>query len=436
MTIAARRLAYSIAFVVFGLAAPLVVATTLGYRWLGWPGGFVRTGIVVIRSQPQANLFINGQARGATPRRVAGLTPGVYTLRLERTGYAPWQALVTLDPNSARVLGPVTLFPTEFTNSLVAEKLSQVMVDRDQTIMADVQTSGSAWTVRSVWPTNLAVSFELEQQPTNIVRSPRGQAWIFTTNLGMEVRLADRPEAGMKMVPAEALTWSQSSEQLFFGLRDGQLMRFDILTKTEEILGLATSLTASGETLWFTRKNDGTELWRQSALGRSTAVRVATIPGNWILQSGPSQRLWWQNSDTREAEMLSYNALTTALGRDPIGRLDQLFWQNAGQPPIWLDGVNLNTLANDRPVLLERSPNDYQDILWLDAPHLMLAVEPNRVTIKSVSTRQGHHQLMVQSLTASQTIVRVEPDQARLFVYDRLEQTLSQLRWDQPVANE
>ncbi len=431
MTLVARRLAYAAAILVFCVTAPLVVAMTLGFRWAGWPPGFIRTGIIVVTSQPKAELLIDGRARGTSPRRVAGLSPGVYTVRLERAGYASWQQLINLAPNTARVIGPVTLFPSQFGITEIQSGLTRILTDRDQAVIVDVRANGSTWQVGQVWPTNQTVEMALPAEPHSLIRSPHGQVWVFPTAGQTEVRLPAKPDAAWTIQPATQLAWTQASDQVWFGLRNGQLVRFDVLTQTEELIGPAVSFSVSGETLWFTRSAAGTELWRQPALGQNPAELIAGAAGTWELQAGPDDQLWWRNPATREAEWLTFNTLTTALGREPFGRVDRMFW-TTNQPPVWVDGVNVITWVNDQPVLLERTPNDYQAVRWLEAPHLLLSVEPAQIAIQSVSLRQGHATILTAPLTPDQSVVMLEPDQHRLIVLDQKRQALQLYRWDEP----
>jgi hypothetical protein len=429
MTLRTRRLAYSAAILIFCLAAPLVVALTFGYRWAGWPPGFVRTSIVVITSQPKAQLLIDGQPRGSTPRRVAGLAPGVHAVRLERPGYGPWQQLINLEPNSARVVGPVTLFPAEFRMAELQTGLTRVLTDRDQTVVVDVQVNALAWQVQQVWPTNQTVAVTLPAQPQDLVRSPHGQVWVFSTARQTEIRFPDKPGLAWAVPPTTQWTWTAGSDQVWFGLRDGQLIRFDGLSQTEENLGPALSLAVSGESVWFTRAGTGTELWRQPTLGQGPAVHVTTVMGDWELQ--PGNRWWWRNPNTREAEFLTFNTLTRSFGRESFGQVDRMFW-SGDQPPVWVDGVNLMTWVNDKPVLLERSSNDYQVIRWLDAPHLLVSVEPTQIAIKSVSLRQGHQTILTAPVSAERWLVWLQPEKQQLVVYARDQQALWLYRWDQP----
>jgi hypothetical protein len=64
----------------------------------------VKTGSITVRSTPsRANVFLGGKARGVTPRSLAKLPLGTYTIRVTRSGYQAQEKTVTItaaDPNA------------------------------------------------------------------------------------------------------------------------------------------------------------------------------------------------------------------------------------------------------------------------------------------------------------------------------------------------
>ncbi len=53
-------------------------------------------GIFVTSTPTQARLFVDGQPYGSTPAGIPGLTPGAHTVRVEATGYKPWEGRVAV----------------------------------------------------------------------------------------------------------------------------------------------------------------------------------------------------------------------------------------------------------------------------------------------------------------------------------------------------
>ena len=68
-------------------------------------------GLVVISDPPRADAFLDGRSLGKTPLAFEGLPAGIHRLTLRRDGFDPYEARVTLEPESphvvdARLSGP------------------------------------------------------------------------------------------------------------------------------------------------------------------------------------------------------------------------------------------------------------------------------------------------------------------------------------------
>lgn len=69
------------------------------------------TGTLRVNSIPSgASIYLDGIAKGVTPKTISGLTPGVYALVLEKEGYAPYEKNVTISAGRPTLV-TVTLPP-------------------------------------------------------------------------------------------------------------------------------------------------------------------------------------------------------------------------------------------------------------------------------------------------------------------------------------
>lgn len=111
---------------------------------LSWPLQFnrllIRTGMIIVESQPNdAIVFIDNEPQTffslnpwhdeyiTTTAKIRNVPPGEYTVRLERTGYWPWEKKVTVYPNQATTLLDVYLFksnPPELLTETATTELS------------------------------------------------------------------------------------------------------------------------------------------------------------------------------------------------------------------------------------------------------------------------------------------------------------------------
>lgn len=124
MSLYQRRLLFYSFFLLFILIAPFALLYATGQK-INWQElSIQKTGSLVIESEPNnADIFINNRRptafiqrlfnRNVMPRTTAtlsNLTPGPYVVRLELSGYFPWEKEITIKPNEVYNLGPVELF--------------------------------------------------------------------------------------------------------------------------------------------------------------------------------------------------------------------------------------------------------------------------------------------------------------------------------------
>lgn len=96
----------------FLISAPLVVLYTAGYRFDISHGRIVHTAVLNISSEPHNATVVVDQVpfSDRTPAVLETILPGEHLVRLEKTGYLPWETMLSFESREARVLGPIILF--------------------------------------------------------------------------------------------------------------------------------------------------------------------------------------------------------------------------------------------------------------------------------------------------------------------------------------
>lgn len=131
-----RRILPWIFAAAFLASAPVLVFYTAGYRWNPKKEKVERNGTLIIDSTPTgASISLNGkQTLEQTPVTIQNLRPGMYSIRVEKPSYLPWEK--TLEVESSLVAfatdiwlwkkGDPTVFPsptTTFTSFRQEEQL-------------------------------------------------------------------------------------------------------------------------------------------------------------------------------------------------------------------------------------------------------------------------------------------------------------------------
>ncbi|MEK7636821.1 MAG: PEGA domain-containing protein [Patescibacteria group bacterium] len=399
MSRSARRIYYSSAFAVFLVAGPLLVAWTGGYRWVNWRAGFVRTGALVISSDPRATVFLNGQPRGLTPQRLTHLRPGTYTVELKKNGWATWRRDVRIVPRTAQVIGPVSLVPPQFTSVKIDLGQAQDVIAADdrQTIFG-VTKNANDWSVQAVWPDPWPTSTRLPWRPTAVSVSPNRQTVVYRDDRAAAIVNKNRGDAVWLTAAPDAITWDPSSANIVYGRRDGTLYRYDALTQGVTALGSADSFSLVGDSLWVTRTAAAaTVITKQRTFGQSVPDVVIQLPDEWILADTGALTL--NNPKTREMTELRSDPLTNQVTTSSFGLVDRMWWTDRAQPPLWLNGSDLLTFDDrQRTILVDRYPQPPTAAWWLVPGHILLTFDGQTLRIASVSDRQGRGTLLERRL--------------------------------------
>jgi len=98
MTLKLRFSLIGIGIVIFLIITPVLVLYARGFT-IDWHNKkIVKTGAVVIKTDPaKALVFLNGKLQAnLTPRNIRFLSPGDYDIRIEKDNYQPWTKRLTV----------------------------------------------------------------------------------------------------------------------------------------------------------------------------------------------------------------------------------------------------------------------------------------------------------------------------------------------------
>ncbi len=408
MTIRARRVFYSLATVVFLIVGPSLLAVASGYRWAGGGRGFVKTGALFITSVGRAEVRLNGEDRGSTPKRFTHLTPGVYVVELRQAGSAPWQKIVRVAPEVASVIGPVALFPAQFqTKNLDSKQSAAIVSDPAATVAVGVSPSDQEWVAADLWSATMTTA-TLPKQPRAFLISPHDQVRVWQLPDQLAVRRRNSIDPPWLIERLTNIRWDTNSDQIFYGQAGRSIYRFDALAQTRTLLAAADSFTIANDELWTAEYQPTVTLLAHQALyGQAVAQPATNLPGRWDVVRSPATVILLQ----RQLDGLLADYRLTASGPvlRPLGSADDWWWLNGDEPPLWQRGVDLSMrLADGRTTLVDRGSSAYTNASWLVPGHILLTFDDRHLVIRSVSDRQGRAVLMQQTFDHDQRLLVVD----------------------------
>lgn len=289
MKIAQRRLLYAGATALFALIAPLLILSAQGYRFDVRAMRFLRTGGLVITSEPKrAQLLLDGTIlRETTPLTIFNLLPGEYEVMIRREGYQPWHDRVRVRSRVSTKIEAVLMPAVLNLTSLPVSNIASLAATNDGTKMAVLASTADGarlgiYDVRRRTYHQLAVI-----QPGAV---DDGEVLWSANNKFLAVRLANRrlivlQAANGVLEPLPALlpstiqkgSWDSRNDNFFYVVANETLWKIDLFSRT------ATALASPGvldvgfhhDSLWIVRRGETIEEIEKET--PNTRRRVITV---------------------------------------------------------------------------------------------------------------------------------------------------------------
>ncbi|MEK7516043.1 MAG: PEGA domain-containing protein [Patescibacteria group bacterium] len=138
MSRSVRRIIFIVFVLCFIATSIAVTLFAAGYRYNVTKQRFEKTGLIRVESVPRdAIIFVNGkQVRERTPARLARLLPGEYVVRLEKTGYLPWERRLEVQSGVVTFAGEIKLFRDEVPTLAVPGEIRSLSLSPDGNSLA------------------------------------------------------------------------------------------------------------------------------------------------------------------------------------------------------------------------------------------------------------------------------------------------------------
>ncbi|MDO8425169.1 MAG: PEGA domain-containing protein [bacterium] len=409
MPLALRRLLYSAFIAVFLAVAPLLVVYSMGYRYHPEKHRFERTGLIVLDGTPeQATVLVDGTVRATRlPARIGGLGENVYTLRVEQSGFHPWEQRVSVTSGHTTFATALRLFRIADPVRIATGTTARLATSADGHWAAWVRTEQGfeeLWLHDLVRDTRTLV-YRAPPQGITITWSPQDAMLLLHTAADTLVVDPDAPRVLLSLrtllshVP-NAVQWELESSSAVIAVAEGRLSRVHLATARAVTLPVPvpeTPFAVARATLYVVRQlanpHDRDSEIVAVPLDGSAPHTITTFPGSiarfvgmrdttLIAEQDTPLGVATMDIDTTDGTIVIQNGYA----RDARG--DAVLWRtNANE--LWMERGKPPTAT-----LLVRRDAPLVDTRWLpDAPYAMLATDrdihavaldhptPNRTTL-------------------------------------------------------
>lgn len=144
MTLTQRRIFLIVLMIIFIVATPMVILYSSGYQidWETWR--LQKTGGVYINAYPKgASISVDGTLKEVTStlflsqgKMISGLIPGTHTIKVEKTGFAPWEKNLEVKPNLVTEARNIFLTPVNKEAIVVVDGINDFIISDSQALIA------------------------------------------------------------------------------------------------------------------------------------------------------------------------------------------------------------------------------------------------------------------------------------------------------------
>ncbi|MFH1564750.1 MAG: PEGA domain-containing protein [bacterium] len=162
MNLIRRRILYITFIIVFLAMAPLLLMYTNGYRYDFKKGVVIKTGILILESNPQkVNVYINNELKYTkTPIDRASLLPGLYEIKITKNGYYPWTKKLKIESNLTTFAQDVILFKKSTSVKIINGNFNDFTISKDN---AKIITLWQDEATAEIW------EYKLKEQSSNLL---------------------------------------------------------------------------------------------------------------------------------------------------------------------------------------------------------------------------------------------------------------------------
>lgn len=273
---------------------------------------FRKTGMIIFTSRPNgANVTLDGkkvkQKSGSSlfPSKIAGLSTGDYTLRLEKAGYLTWSKIMHIDEEIVSWADYIVLFPKTPRKDLLVEDGKVLGAEESPDLRRIAYIYENKEKKKELWyfdalnlektklypikKEDLASSIDLEisdikwsADSSKILfrRKTKDKSELISVNT-RDIENSVNVSATFNMDFTD-LSWSPTDPNQLFWLKEGSVYRMDISNKTlsASLADKTISLNVTDDRSVYLVRETGAErsLWQMDTSGNNLTKIVKSLP--------------------------------------------------------------------------------------------------------------------------------------------------------------
>lgn len=329
----------------FLMSAPLVVLYTMGFRYNRNKNKIEKTGILRVESRPSnADILLDERdTLRTTPASFFRLLPEDYRIRIEKSGFIPWEKTLTVHSEETTFAEVITLFQDVLPRLTIDGDINIMRFSPDKSRIA-MLVDNNDWTELRLYTfadesvSLLARHVAGRYDDIEFSWSPQGEHLLFTgrdedTPVALTYRITrgfeTRDVADVLASPLLSARWSDTEEQILMMTRDGAFTQ-DLGDEDAEpalLSPFAHDVLISGTDMVLLRKTTKGVVLERAPLDDVTAgAEVKTFQtGTYSLQSVRGDHVIVNDESKQESYIVNMDGGAI----DSLGDIPAVRWESA-----------------------------------------------------------------------------------------------------------
>lgn len=421
-----RQILLFASIIIFLVLAPIAIFYAMGYRSSLFNNSNSSVGVLLIETTPRrAQISINNNTKGNTPRAITNISPGEILLSLQKEGYITWQKNIPIISTSVTNVTNVRLFPKNSQKKLLSRDTRTFSLSPNRQLIALI-TDSYLLQIIDIEGTTIIPSISIKRNVKQTLWSPDSNYILLLAD--NNIRLLDIVNRKIKptKLPAFSLlkqiVWDpRIPGRLLFLNNNNELRAYQINDNTTDLLAedITAFSTSSRNIYSVSPANDIDISDLQGKLIKSIKLSDTnpisqlhiTPSGNIAIQFADNSLSFLENNE--KILPVAQNIIST--GWSPDGQL--LFVQQDDTSLHVYNAMNerLSYIPLQKLQLIVRLSRMIRHPQWFAGGHHLLYQVDDEIIITEIDTRDHPISYTVDSTNTGNAQATVGQDGETLF---------------------
>ncbi len=365
-----RKLLFIFFIALFFIGAPIVVLYTAGYRYNTEYGFVSKTGVLSITTSPRGAIISinNSEESGSTPKIVKRLSPGKYTISLNKTGFHSWDTITEIKSGLTTYIQNIILFKKSDPTFLLEQEIDTTVPNKDASITAYI-ISNENW--QEIWlyknssqEHELLDRIQTGKENVSLSWSNSDSFLLFKSDEihvyrknGDEIKITSS-----KIDDVNEIYWHQNDDKILIGITDENIIHFDVEKNSALTIDSSKSESTQVDASILTFIDNGSKTELRQTINENQKLIAVLDRGNYQIIFRNGNYIIAQD-EFNEIYLIDIHADEPLLLQAKAELFD---WIEKSNELVYSNGYEINIYSSDThsTEFIIRQSDEITDLKW------------------------------------------------------------------------